>query len=611
MCGIVGYIGTRDCAPVLLDSLARLEYRGYDSAGLAVLENGRLRIVKEVGNLSKLKGALKDRHPDGCVGIGHTRWATHGGPTRKNAHPHLDCTGKLAIVHNGIIENFLALRERLQAEGHTFRSDTDTEVLAHLIEGHYQGDLEKAVRAGLGEVDGSFAVAVVSSEHPDTIVAARKDSPLIVGIGDGEHYIASDIPAVLNYTKDILVVEDNELVVLNGSGVRLTGLEDGRVIERELITVLWDAGAAEKAGYEDFMLKEIYEQPHAIRETMRGRFHDGRLILDEIKLKERDIKAIDKVFVVACGTSYHAGLVAKYAIESWTRVPVEIDIASEFRYRSPILDDHTLMIVVSQSGETADTLAGMRYAKQQGAKVMAITNVVGSTLSREADGVLYTHAGPEIGVAATKTMTAQMIALYLLALYLAQHKGTLSDEDCGDVLAELKTLDRSVEAILANEQEMELIRSYSKKHADKQDFIFMGRGVGFPVALEGALKLKEISYIHAEGYAAGELKHGPIALIDDGVPVVVVATEGHVYEKVLSNIHEVKARGADVLALATHDDADIGKYTDDVLYIPRTSEILSAVPAVVPLQLIAYYIAKHRGCNVDQPRNLAKSVTVE
>lgn len=611
MCGIVGYIGSRDSVPVLLDALSRLEYRGYDSAGLAILEDGEIKVIRKVGYLSALKDAIKDVHPKGTVGVGHTRWATHGAPTEKNAHPHVDCDGDIAVVHNGIIENYLALKERLQAEGHTFASETDTEVLAHLIESHYDGDLEDAVALTLAEVDGSFAIAVVSAKHPDLLIAARKDSPLIIGVADGEYFIASDIPAVLNYTKDIMIVEDNELATLTGEGMKLTSLTDGTIIARDLTRVTWDAKAAEKAGYEDFMLKEIYEQPHAIRETMRGRFHEGTLMLDEIKLAADELAKIDKVFVVACGTSYHAGLVAKYAIESWTRIPVEIDIASEFRYRDPILDKKTLMIVVSQSGETADTLAGMRYAKEQGAKVIAITNVVGSTVSREAHGVLYTHAGPEIGVAATKTMTSQIIALYLLALYLAQAKESLSVEDSADILAELKTLDQSVQHILDDIKQIELLKEYSKQHAAKPDFLYIGRSVGYPVALEGALKLKEISYIHAEGYAAGELKHGPIALIDVDVPVIAVATEGHVYEKVLSNIHEVKARGANVLALASHEDTDIAKYADAVCYVPATSEILSAVPAVVPLQLIAYYIAKERGANVDQPRNLAKSVTVE
>ncbi len=611
MCGIVGYLGKRQATPILLDSLSKLEYRGYDSAGVAVIEDGKIRVTKKVGYLNQLKQALKDDQAVGVTGIGHTRWATHGAPNEVNAHPHLDCTGRIAVVHNGIIENYLALRERLIECGHTFKSDTDTEVLAHLFEENYAGDLKQAVSNGLKEVEGSFAIAVISLDDQDTIIAARKDSPLIAGIGKGESFLASDIPAVLEYTRDILVIEDNELVVLNGSGVELSSLIDGSTIKREPIVVKWDVRSAEKSGYEDFMLKEIFEQPHAIRETMMGRSYQGRLVLDEIKLSDKDIKAIDKVFVVACGTSYHAGLVAKYAIESWTRIPVEIDIASEFRYRDPILDDKTLMISVSQSGETADTLAGMRHAKEQNAIVMAITNVVGSTLSREADGVLYTHAGPEIGVAATKTMVAQMMALYLLALYLAQVRKSISLEGCRRILRELRGLDVMVQEILDDEVELGLIQQYADKHFDKSDFLFIGRGVGYPVALEGALKLKEISYIHAEGYAAGELKHGPIALVEPRVPVVAVACEGHVYEKVLSNIHEVKARGANVCAVASKGDKDIGKYADEVLYVPRTSEILSAVPAVVPLQLMSYYIAKKRGCNVDQPRNLAKSVTVE
>lgn len=610
MCGIVGYIGSKDSAPILIDGLKRLEYRGYDSAGVAIVEDGKIKVVRRAGFLSELSDALEKNAPKGSLGIGHTRWATHGSPIEKNAHPHLDCRGKIAVVHNGIIENFLCLREKLESEGHTFSSDTDTETIAHLIENHDQGDLEQAVREALKEVEGSFAVAVISTDYPDIIVAARKDSPLIVGLGKNEYYIASDIPAILNHTKHILVIEDNEIISLSKNSYHLTTL-DNKEVKRDVIEVKWDAKAAEKSGYEDFMLKEIHEQPAVIRETMRGRFYGGELMLDELKLTNEDIKVIDKVFVVACGTSYHAGLVAKYAIESWTRIPVEIDIASEFRYREPVLDEKTMMIAVSQSGETADTLAAVRYAREQQAKVMAITNVVGSTLSREADGVLYTHAGPEIGVAATKTMIAQMIALYLLTLYLAGVRESLAVEDRASILSEMKYLDEALERILTDEQEMRAIKRYAEKHYQQTDFLFIGRGVGFPVALEGALKLKEISYIHAEGYAAGELKHGPIALIDKGVPVVAVATEGHVYDKIISNIQEVKARGADVLAVASEEDKEIKKHADDVLYVPRTSEILSAVPAIVPLQLIAYYIAKKRGCNVDQPRNLAKSVTVE
>ncbi|MFZ3063483.1 MAG: glutamine--fructose-6-phosphate transaminase (isomerizing) [Actinomycetota bacterium] len=610
MCGIVGYIGKKESAPLLLEGLKRLEYRGYDSAGLAVVNDGKISLVRRAGCLSELDKALKKGLPKGVLGVGHTRWATHGAPTEKNAHPHLDCRGKIALVHNGIIENFLALRERLTRRGHIFSSETDTETLVHLIEDHYKGDLEQAVRDALKEVEGSFAIAVVSTDQPDRMVAARKESPLIMGIGKGEYIIASDIPAVLPYTRDILILEDGDLVSMSRDGYRLTNLDDQEV-QREIVHVTWDAQAAEKSGYDDFMLKEIYEQPMAIRETLRGRFYGKGLVLDELKLAAKDIKSIDKVFVVACGTSYHAGLVAKYAIESWTRIPVEIDIASEFRYRDPILDKKTLMIAVSQSGETADTLAGVRYAREQGAKVMAITNVVGSTISREADGVLYTHAGPEIGVAATKTLIAQMIALYLLTLYLARVRRSLAEEDSQDILTELRRLDRLVTEILMDEEEMAAIKAYAESHAACPDFLFIGRSVGFPVALEGALKLKEISYIHAEGYAGGELKHGPIALVEEGVPVVAVTTAGHVYDKIVSNIQEVKARGADVLAVATRGDKNIENHADSIIYVPRTSEILSAVPAIVPLQLIAYYIAKKRGCNVDQPRNLAKSVTVE
>jgi glucosamine--fructose-6-phosphate aminotransferase (isomerizing) len=610
VCGIVGYLGDKQAALVLLESLRGLEYRGYDSAGVAVVNGGKLNVVRRLGKLTELAGALEKDAPEGCNGIGHTRWATHGEPSERNAHPHMDCKEQIAVVHNGIIENFQALREELTKRGHIFTSDTDTEVLAHLIEMYYRDDIEDAVRTALTRVEGSFALAVVVVEHPETIIAARKDSPLIVGLGNGENFLASDIPAVLNYTKDILVVEDNEMVVLSKDKVVLKGL-DGSIIKRKPIKVTWDAGAAEKSGYDDFMLKEIFEQPYAIRETMRGRVRNNKILLDEIRLTEAEIRSIDKVFIVACGTSYHAGMVAKYAIESWVRVPVELDIGSEFRYRNPILDERTLMVAVSQSGETADTLAGMRFAREQGAKIMAITNVVGSTLAREADGVLYTHAGPEIGVAATKTLVAQIIALYLLTLYLSTIRRSLSVEDEAEIVEELYRMDEIVEDFLSDKEQMKIIKTYANKHADKSDFLFIGRSVGFPVALEGALKLKEISYIHAEGYAAGELKHGPIALVEKAVPIVAVATEGHVYDKVISNIMEVKARGANVLAIASRDDEQIAKYVDEIIYVPRTSEILSAVPAVVPLQLISYYIAKKRGCNVDQPRNLAKSVTVE
>ena len=610
MCGIVGYVGSKAAAPILLASLRGLEYRGYDSAGIAVVDGGKIDIVRRKGNLKELAAVIKKEHPKGGLGIGHTRWATHGAPSERNAHPHVDCTSRIAVVHNGIIENYLELKEDLIAERHVFASDTDTEVLAHLIEAAYDGDLTEAVGKALARVEGSYALAVIATDYPDMIVAARKDSPMVVGLGKGENYLASDIPAILGYTKNVLVIEDNEIVIIGASGVTLTDLSGGSVT-RKPIKVTWDTKAAEKSGYEDFMLKEVFEQPSAVRETMRGRVQDGKIILDEIRLSEDEIRAVDKVFVVACGTSYHAGMVAKYAIESWTRIPVEIDIASEFRYRNPILDERTLMVAVSQSGETADTLAGLRYAREQGAKTMAITNVVGSTISREADGVLYTHAGPEIGVAATKTLLAQIIALYLLTLYLAITRKSLSVEDEDEIVDELFRMDEIVEEVLSDKEQLKLIKRYALQHADKTDFLFIGRSVGFPVALEGALKLKEISYIHAEGYAAGELKHGPIALVEKSMPVVAVATEGHVYDKVVSNIMEVKARGANVLAIASTDDKRIAKHADEVIYVPRTSEILSAVPAVIPLQLISYYIAKKRGCNVDQPRNLAKSVTVE
>ncbi len=607
MCGIVGYIGPRKASDVLLGGLARLEYRGYDSAGVAIVEGGDLAVMRRVGKLVNLRHAIDTDPLQGQVGIGHTRWATHGRPSEDNAHPHVDCSGRIAVVHNGIIENYLELREELAATGHKLRSETDTETIAHLIESYYEGDLVAAVARAVKRLDGSYALSVVHLDQPDFIVASRKESPLIIGAGVGENIVASDIPAVLEYTREVVVLHDGEIAVVSAEEIRVldAALEP---VEPEMMHVEWDLDAAEKGGFEDFMLKEIFEQPKALRETLRGRMVDGEIQLSELAMAPEQVAAIDRVFIIACGTSFHAGLVAKTLIEQWARIPVEVQVSSEFRYNDPIVDDETLVVAITQSGETADTLAGVREARERGAKVIAITNVVGSRVTRESDGVLYTHAGPEIGVAATKTFTAQIAALTVLALKLAQAKGTLSDERVQSLWSELVNIPEIVDVIL---EDLSGLKECAAAYTGACSSLFLGRGVGVPVAMEGALKLKEISYIHAEAYASGEMKHGPIALITDEVPVVVVATQGHTYEKVVSNIQEVRARGANVIAVATAGDTDIKQQAEHVLSVPATSEALSAIPASVPLQLLAYYIAKMRGCNVDQPRNLAKSVTVE
>jgi glucosamine--fructose-6-phosphate aminotransferase (isomerizing) len=608
MCGIVGYVGSDRAADVLLSGLASLEYRGYDSAGLAIMCDDHVEVTRSVGKLGSLKTIVEEAPPEGSTGIGHTRWATHGPPTQDNAHPHVDCAGEIALVHNGIIENFLELREEIEAAGHEVRSDTDTEIVAHLVEEAYEGDLTEAVRTAISRLDGSYALAVVHTAHPGTIVAARKDSPLIVGIGDGEMLVASDIPAVLKRTRDVMVIEDEEIVTVTEHGAELAGLDGERRPERRM-RVDWDVDAAEKGGYETFMLKEIHEQPAAIRNTLRGRMTaDGTVQLSELDMSPEEVAAVRRVLIIACGTSYHAGLIAKRLIEGWARVPVEVDVSSEFRYRDPILDDDTLVVAISQSGETTDTLAGVREARARGAKVIAIANVVGSSITREADGVIYTHAGLEIGVAATKTFTAQIATAYVLALHLAQAKGTMSREEIAQVWSELEAVPAMVQRIL---DDAEGVAACAAEYTDRYSTLFLGRGIGVPVAAEGALKLKEISYIHAEAYPAGEMKHGPIALITDRVPVVFVATQGHTYEKVVSNIQEVRARNGEVIAVASEGDEDIAEHADHVLAVPLTREELSPIPAVVPLQLLAYHIATMRGCDVDQPRNLAKSVTVE
>ena len=608
MCGIVGYIGRDEALPIILEGLRRLEYRGYDSAGVAVLDD-RLAVVKRAGKLDELVRALEVDRPSGTVGMGHTRWATHGQPTDANAHPHLDCGGRIAVIHNGIIENFADLRAGLEKRGHTLLSETDTECIAHLIEEHADGgNLTDAVRATVKELEGAYAIVALSLDDPARIVGAKVSSPLVVGLGDGETLLASDIPAVLSRTSSVIPVEEGQFVEVTADGVAFSDFDGNRLFPKPF-EVEWDVAKAQKGGFDDFMLKEIHEQPSAVRDTLVGRVRsNGLLSLDELHMDADLFREVDKVFVVACGTAFHAGMVAKYAIEHWTRMPVEIEIASEFRYRDPVLGPDTLTIAISQSGETIDTLEAARHAARQGSHVLAVTNTVGSSLAREAHGVLYTHAGPEIGVAATKTFATQMVALYLTALYLAQVRVAMFPEEIAEVVEHMHALPAQVQATLSLDRQ---VRDLAARYQHARDVLFIGRHTGYPAALEGALKLKEISYIHAEGHPAGELKHGSIALVEPGVPVVAVATECHVYPKMLSNIQEVRARGAEVIAVATEGDGGIGEIAQHVLFVPRTPELLAPVVVTVPLQLLAYHIAKLRGCDVDQPRNLAKSVTVE
>lgn len=612
MCGIVGYVGQRFAAPILLDGLKRLEYRGYDSAGVAILTlDGEIAIHKTQGKLIKLINALDGRAPAGFLGIGHTRWATHGAPNRANAHPHTDCSGRIVVVHNGIIENFSPLRQELTERGHIFTSETDTEVIVHLIEEAYQelkgspSGFVEAVRVALQRVRGAYAIAAFCRDEPDLLVGARHFSPLVIGLGEGENYLASDIPAILRETRRALLIEDGEVVALTPKEVRIYTL-DGQLVQREPFHVGWDAQAAEKGGYPHFFLKEVYEQPDGLRNALRGRMDGDRLSLSE--LAHLNLRQIERVYIVACGTSYHAGLIGKQVIEAWARLPTEVAIASEFRYGHPIFDERTLTILITQSGETADTLAAFRLAREAGAVTLALTNVMGSSITRGVDGVLYLQVGPEIGVVASKTFTAQLAILYLLALHLAQERGMMDGGEVAEVLGDLRALPEQVAAILEKDGE---IAAVARAYADRRSFFFFGRGYGYPIALEGALKLKEISYIHAEGYPAGELKHGPIAMLDPEIPVMAIATENPLYEKVISNIQEVLARQAEVLAVATEGDEEIGRYAQHVFHVPRTLEALTPVLTVVPLQLFAYHVAVERGCDVDQPRNLAKSVTVE
>ena len=614
MCGIIGYIGPKDVVPVLIDGLRRLEYRGYDSAGVAVVHDGEVELRRSAGKLSRLEDVITLHPLTGDYGVGHTRWATHGRPTEENAHPHRDCTGKIVVVHNGIIENYLDLKLELQSQGHTFVTETDTEIVAHLVEREMKDDgLENAVRRALMLMRGLFALVLISADDPEKIVAVRNGPPIVVGLGEGEFFVASDIPAILSHTRNVVFLGDEEMAIVTRTGVSFTdffGLPVSKATQR----VLWDPIMAEKAGYKHFMLKEIFEQPTAARETILGRVSQdtGKVFLEEMKITDAQLAAVERVTILACGTSWHAGLVGKFLIEHLARVPVEVDYGSEYRYRHPIVSPNTLAVVITQSGETADTLAALRQAKRGGARSIAICNVVGSMATRESDGTVYTHAGPEIGVASTKAFTSQLVALYLLGLRLGQVRGALSPEASKPHVDALLQLPLLIEQTLKVAPEIAAIAA--RFHA-RADFLYLGRGINYPVALEGALKLKEISYIHAEGYPAGEMKHGPIALIDEQMPVVTIAPRDHVFEKMIGNMQEVRARGGSVVAVTNHGDDKLGtildRSRDFIVEIPRTSDLLTPILMVVPLQLLAYDIAVRRGCDVDQPRNLAKSVTVE
>jgi glucosamine--fructose-6-phosphate aminotransferase (isomerizing) len=608
MCGIVGYIGKKQAQSVLLEGLEKLEYRGYDSAGVAIYDGEAIGVKKTKGRLADLAGQLDQQGLKGQVGIGHTRWATHGKPSNVNSHPHTDVKEQFAVVHNGIIENYIELREELIAKGHVFTSETDTEVVAKLLADVYDGDFLSTVKKAVARLEGAYALGIISNYEPDKLIAVRLASPLVVGIGEGENFIASDIPAILKHTRDVYILEDGEIAVLDVNGVQLLTV-DGTPINRDVLRVTWDMATAEKDGYDHFMLKEIYEQPKAIRDTLAGRIKDGRVDLSqEISLTAESVKQINKIHFVACGTAYHAGMVGKTVLEQLTRIPVEIDVASEYRYRDPIIDEKTLVVVVSQSGETADTLAALREAKKHGARVLAITNVVGSSVAREADDVIITWAGPEIAVASTKAYTSQLIAIYLFGMYMAQLLETSAVASFEELLSALQSLPEKTEEVL---RQADAVADFAKTIVNNDHLFFLGRGLDYAVALEGSLKLKEISYIHSEAYAAGELKHGTLALIEEGIPVIALATQQAVFEKMVSNIQEVKARGAHVLGLAPVGDTELEKSVDEVMTIPEIHDLFAPVLAVVPLQLLAYYACVERGYDVDKPRNLAKSVTVE
>ena len=609
MCGIVGYVGPKQAAPFLLEGMRKLEYRGYDSAGIAVYNGKEITVDKCVGRLSSLEKKLEGHLPQGHIGIGHTRWATHGRPSDTNSHPHTDCHGDFVVVHNGIIENYLHIKERLLAKGHVFLSETDTEVVAHLVEEYYQGDFVAAVTKVLAEIQGSYSLVFMSRFDPDKIVCTKQDNPLVIGLGEGENFIASDIPAIINRTRRTFILSDGEMAVVTKDSVWVTN-RMGVPVSKKVFEVHWDAEAAEKGGHDHFMIKEIIEQPKAFRDTMTARVakDNNRITFDELKWTREDVAAVKKIVITACGTAYHARLVAKYYIEQLARIPVEVDIASEFRYRNPLVDSSTLVIVISQSGETSDSLAAMKEAKRLGARTLAVTNVVGSSISREADQVIYTWAGPEIAVASTKAYTTQLLVMLMLALYLAELRESLRADRLQSIVHELRELPQKAEKFLSNGQ---AVKTFAEQYGFNDDVFFIGRSIDYAVAMEGALKLKEISYIHAEAYAAGELKHGTLALIIEGVPVIALATQRDVYEKTLSNIKEVKARDAVVIGLAMEGDDQIEKYVDHTIFIPATDKYLAPILAVIPLQLLAYYAAVTRGCDVDKPRNLAKSVTVE
>ncbi|OSB07847.1 glutamine--fructose-6-phosphate transaminase (isomerizing) [Paraclostridium bifermentans] len=608
MCGIVGYLGNRMATEVLVEGLSKLEYRGYDSAGVAINTGNELEIRKFKGRLAVLAEDLEKNPINGGLGIGHTRWATHGEPSDVNSHPHFNMDRTIAVVHNGIIENYMELKEELQAEGVKFLSQTDTEVVAHLVDKYYEGNLLDAVYKATQRLRGAYALGVICKDNNQELVSVRKDSPLVVGLGDGENFIASDIPAILKYTRNVYFLENGEFVHIVGDKVTILN-ENREVVNKEVNEITWDVEAASKGGYEHFMLKEIYEQPNGVKETLVRRLNEkGEIHLDDIKMTKEDLDNINRVYIVACGTAYHAGLIGKFAIEKFAKIPVITDIASEFRYRDPFIDDKTLLILVSQSGETADTLASLRYAKERGARILSVTNVVGSSIARESDDVFYTWAGPEISVASTKAYTTQLVSFYMIALDFAIKKGTITREYYNEMIEKLKEMPSKVEESLKQEDH---IKEIAKTLKEKHSAFYLGRGLDYNIAMEGALKIKEISYIHAEAFAAGELKHGTIALIEKGTPVVAIASQGELFEKMVSNMEEVRARGAYVIAVAQEKNKEVEKSADEVIYIPNVEDVLSSILTVLPLQLLSYYVAVERGCDVDKPRNLAKSVTVE
>jgi len=609
MCGIIGYIGKSKAAPILIEALKRLEYRGYDSAGISTINENNILIEKDIGKIHEIESKINLKGLNGDIGISHCRWATHGGVTKENAHPHTDCNNNISIVHNGIIENFSELKEILIKKGHKFKSSTDTEVIAHLIEDNYNGNIEEATRKALKQIDGSYALGIICSKEPDKLIAARNESPLILGIGKDENLIASDVPAILKHTNKVVYLDNKEIAVLENNSYSVKDL-DGNNIKKDIVEIDWNSELAEKSGYEHFMLKEIHEQPRAITETLNGRVEDGKVnIKEELNFSDKELQEIKRIIIVACGTSWHSSLIGEFMLEELAKIPVEVEYGSEFRYRNPIINENTLVIAISQSGETADTIAAIREAKKRNAKVLSIVNVKGSSIARESDSVLYTYAGPEIGVASTKAFTAQLVVLYLFTLFMANLKKALDKETIKGLIERLRKLPLQMEALLNEEKDIKKIAGIYK---DKQNSLFLGRGINFPIALEGALKLKEVSYLHAEGYPAAEMKHGPIALIDKNMPVLFIATkDDYTYKKVLGNIHEVKARNGIVIVIATEGDEEVDKLADYVVYIPKTLYILSSILTAVPLQLLAYYVAVDRGLDPDKPRNLSKSVVVE